>query len=57
MCGFYEPTKHQVNVSVNGQVMLQRMQSMSDEELLQLADEKDVLEGDFEEVTEEPSDD
>jgi hypothetical protein len=53
MCGFYEPTKHQVNVSVNGQVMLQRMQSMSDAELLQLAEEKDILEGEFEDVTED----
>lgn len=56
MCGFYEPTKTQVEVSVNGQVMLQQMQAMTDEELLQLAEERGdqmALEGEFEEVEDE----
>lgn len=48
MCGFYEPTKTEIKLSVNGQVMVQKLNSMSDEELLALA-ERDprVLEGDF----------
>mgnify|MGYP003362495066 FL=1 len=38
MCGFYEPVKAQVEVSVNGQVMVQRLSAMSDAELLKLAE-------------------
>ena len=41
LCGHYEPTKTQI-VSVNGQVMLQKMTAMSDEELLRLASEDAV---------------
>lgn len=55
MCGFYEPAKTQIEVSVNGQVMLQKMQELSDEELLKLAEESgdlDAIEGEFEEVLE-----
>ena len=48
MCGFYEPTKTKVEVSVNGRVMVERINSMSDEELLRLAEgEGDFLEGEF----------
>ncbi len=39
MCGLYEATKTKVELSVGGQVLIQRMNSMSDEELLQLANE------------------
>lgn len=46
MCGFYEPTKAKIEVSVQGQVLIQRMNSMSDEELLKLAEgDPNVLEG------------
>ena len=52
LCGHYEPTKTQIEVSVNGQVMLQKMTAMSDEELLRLASEDatdaDVIEADDE---------
>ncbi len=45
MCGFYEPTKTKIEVSVNGQVMFQRLNALSDEELLRLAEgDPDVLE-------------
>jgi len=44
MCGLYEAQKAEVSVSVNGQVLLQNMENMSDEELLALAD-KSILEG------------
>jgi phage terminase small subunit len=48
MCGFYEATKSEIKVSVQGQVMLQRLNSMSDEELLALAEgDPSVLEGEF----------
>lgn len=46
MCGFYEPTKKQVEISVNGQVLVQRLNSMTDEELLALADGS-ILEGEL----------
>jgi hypothetical protein len=48
ICGLYEPTKAQLNVSVSGSVMLSRLQTMSDAELLHLATEQqDPLEGEF----------
>jgi phage terminase small subunit len=40
MCGFYEPTRAKIEVSVQGQMVIQRMNEMSDEELL------NVIEGD-----------
>lgn len=46
MCGFYEPTKTKVEVSVNGKVLFDRMNAMTDEELLRLAGEDpNVLDG------------
>ena len=48
MCGFYEATKTELKVSVGGQLLLQRINTMSDAELLQLAEnDPSVLEGDF----------
>ena len=48
MCGFYEPTKTKVEVSVQGQVLVQRLNALSDEELLKLAEgDPSVLEGEF----------
>jgi phage terminase small subunit len=50
ICGFYEPVKHKVEVSVSGKVLVEKLQTMSDEELLRLAEESqdEALEGDFE---------
>ena len=46
MCGFYEPTKAKIEVSVQGQVLIQRLNALSDEELLKLAEgDPNVLEG------------
>ena len=46
MCGFYEPTKAKIEVSVNGQVLLQRLNTMSDEELLKIAEgDPNVIDG------------
>lgn len=48
MCGFYEPSKSKIEVSVTGQVMVERLNAMSDEELLRLAEgDTSVLEGEF----------
>ena len=46
MCGFYEATKAKIEVSVQGQVLFQRLSAMSDEELLKLAEgDPNVLDG------------
>jgi len=48
MCGFYEATKAKIEVSVQGQMLVQRLNTMSDEELLALAEgDPTVLEGEF----------
>ena len=58
MCGFYEPTKAKVEVSVNGQVLIQRMNSMSDEELLKLAEgDPTILEGEVRVIEDDRSKD
>lgn len=51
MCGFYEPVKHEVSISVNGKVTLEKMAAMKDEELLALLDDDpNVLEGEFKQL-------
>lgn len=50
MCGFYEPSKSKIEISVNGKVMLEKLSSMSDAELLQLTHEHA---GEFEVIDEE----
>lgn len=53
MCGFMEPTKHKLEVSVNGQVVIQKLQELDDAQLLALADGRsDAIEGEFEVVHE-----
>lgn len=48
MCGFYEAQKTEIKLSVQGQVLVSRLNSMTDEELLQLAEgDSAVLEGEF----------
>ena len=49
MCGFFEPTKSKIEISVNGQVMVQRLNQMTDEELLAIAESnpEQILEGEF----------
>ena len=39
MCGYYEPAKTQVNVTVNGQVSIDRMSRLSDDELLKIIEQ------------------
>lgn len=48
MCGFYEPTKAEIKISVTGKVMVEKLQAMSDEELLALAEQDiDAIDGEF----------
>lgn len=46
MCGYYEAVKSKIDISVNGQLLVSRIQSMPDDELLALA-EGAVHEGEF----------
>lgn len=46
LCGYYEPQKHEIAVSVQGNLVVQKIQQLSDEELLKLA-EGDVIEGEL----------
>lgn len=54
MCGFYEPQVKKVDISVNGEVLLHRLNEMSDAELLALAEgetsdgDKTILDGEYE---------
>lgn len=55
LCGYYEPTKHKVEISVNGQVTMAKLQQMTDAELLALAEkaaeqEPEALPGTFREI-------
>lgn len=53
MCGFYEAQKTKIEVSVQGQVLINRLNTMSDAELLALAEgDPTVLEGSFNVVSE-----
>ncbi len=36
MCGYYEPTRHTVDVNVQGNIVMQRLDKLSDAELLKL---------------------
>lgn len=36
LCGYYEPAKYQVDVTVNGQITMERLNTLSDAELLKL---------------------
>lgn len=46
LCGYYEPQKHEIALSVQGSLVVQKIQQLSDEELLKLA-EGEVLEGEI----------
>lgn len=41
MCGYFEPIRHKVEISVNGKVQLEQLQKLPDHELLKLAEEED----------------
>ena len=48
MCGYFEPTRHKLEVTVQGEVVIQKLQQLDDHQLLQLADgDLNALEGEF----------
>lgn len=53
MCGFYEPERREISLSVNGQAMLEELKTASREKLLQLAQEQDAVEAEYVEIVEE----
>lgn len=53
LCGFYEPTKIQATVTVQDATQLHKLKTMTDEELLQLANNRDVIDAEYEEVSPE----
>ncbi len=47
MCGYYEPTRHELRVTHQGEIVVQKLQTMSDDELLKLAEGVEVVDGEF----------
>lgn len=58
MCGYYEPVKKQIDVNITGNVVMQRLNKLSDAELLKLIETEtaNALEGEFIEVLEDDED-
>lgn len=55
MCGYYEPQRLQVEVSVSAKRLFSQFETLSDEELLRIA-EQDIIEADeFEVLPDDPS--
>jgi phage terminase small subunit len=52
MCGYYEPVKKQIDVNITGNVVMERLNRLSDSELLKLIEQQttNALEGEFAEV-------
>lgn len=52
MCGYYEPVKKQIDVNITGNVVMERLNRLSDADLLKLIEQQttDALEGEFAEV-------
>ncbi len=51
MCGYYEPTKVQLDVSVSAKRLFSKFETMSDEELLRLAETEIIEVEDFEVIS------
>lgn len=48
MCGYYEPVKHKLEVDVRGHIVVQKLQGMSDADLLKLAEgDESVIDAEF----------
>lgn len=53
MCGYMEPTRHKIEVTVEGNVVIQRLQQLDDSALLALADgNADAIDAEFTRVEE-----
>lgn len=59
MCGYYEPVKKQIDVNIAGNVVMERLNRLSDSELLKLIEQQttNALEGEFAEVVGDDEDD
>lgn len=57
MCGFYEPIKTRLEVSVSGKVLVEKLSAMSDEELLRLTQDQDpdIIDGIVTDITSKES--
>lgn len=56
MCGYFEPTRHQIQVSVAGKIVVEKLQTLSDADLLRLADgDSNVLDAEIIEPEDGPS--
>lgn len=49
MCGYYEPIKHKLEIDAKGQIIVQRLQTLTDAQLVQLAqgESSDIIEGEI----------
>ena len=58
MCGYYEPVKKQIDVNITGNVVMERLNRLSDADLLKLIEDQttSALEGEFIEVAEDDED-
>ena len=56
MCGFYEPERREITLSVNGKQMIEDMKTMTREKLLELASEQDTIEAEFIRIDEDEDD-
>lgn len=54
MCGYYEPVKKQIDVNITGNVVMERLNRLSDADLLKLIEDQttSALEGEFIEIAE-----
>jgi len=48
ICGFYEPERREISISVNGQDLVEQLKFMPKEKLLELASQHDAMDGEFE---------
>lgn len=52
MCGYFEPTKHKIEIDVKGKIVLEKLQSLSDEDLVKLAEgDGNVIDAEYSETT------
>lgn len=58
MCGYYEPVKKQVEINITGNVVMERLNRLSDSDLLKLIEQQGaaLIEGEAIEVVEEDED-
>ena len=50
MCGFYEPERREIHVSMDNKEMMKEIKAMSREELMRLAHEQDAIDAEFTEI-------